>query len=84
MHYHGLWDQDELFDLRDDPEQAKNLIDSKEHQTLVQELNRRLFQELAATDGLQLPLAPDRGLQQNQRRRGAPPAADFLPSMLRD
>jgi N-acetylglucosamine-6-sulfatase len=84
IRYHGLWDQDELFDLRDDPRQTKNLIESEAHRPLLQDLNRRLFQELAASDGLQLPLPPDRGLQQNQRRRGAPPAADFPPSVLRD
>jgi N-acetylglucosamine-6-sulfatase len=84
IHYQGLWDIDELYDLREDRDQANNLIDSKAHRDIVQTLNRRLFAELAATDGLHLPLAPDRGPQQNQRRRGAPPAADFPPSLLRD
>jgi N-acetylglucosamine-6-sulfatase len=84
IHYHGLWDIDELFDLRDDPHQMQNLIDSKAHQPIVEQMNRRLFEELAATDGLQIPLQPDRGKQQNERRRGAPPAADFPRSLLRD
>ncbi len=84
IHYYGLWDLDELYDLRDDRQQLKNLIDSAAHQDVLQQLNRRLFEELAATDGLQIPLSPDRGAQQNQRRRGAPPAADFAPSMFGD
>jgi N-acetylglucosamine-6-sulfatase len=84
VHYYGLWDLDELYDLRDDPQETTNLIDSGPHQPVVQRMNRQLFEALAASGGLSLPLSPDRGAQQNQRRRGGPKAADFPPSFLRD
>jgi N-acetylglucosamine-6-sulfatase len=84
IHYYGIWDTDELYDLRQDPHQMRNLIQSAEGKELVQQLNRRLFETLATTDGMCLPLAPDRGMQQNERRRSGPRAADFPAAMYRE
>jgi len=68
MHYHGLWDIDELYDLQEDPDELHNLIKSPDHQDLVQELNRKVFDWLEATDGMLIPLRPDRGRQSADRR----------------
>ncbi len=61
IHYHGIWDIDELYDLKDDPEEMNNLIDRPEHQKLVKQLNSRMFEWLEKTDGMLIPLRRDSG-----------------------
>ena len=68
IRYHGLWDVDELFDLQEDPAESRNLIASPEHQEIVTEMNRRLFEILEETGGMSIPLAEDRGRQNGLRR----------------
>ena len=68
IRYHGLWDVDELFDLQEDPLESRNLIASPEHQEIVAEMNRRLFEILEETGGMSIPLAEDRGRQNGLRR----------------
>jgi len=80
---HGLWDIDELYDLQSDPLESNNLIFSKEHAPVVRSMNQRLFEILAQTGGMQIPLYPDRGGQSNLRRKTGPKAADFPPELIR-
>jgi N-acetylglucosamine-6-sulfatase len=68
IRYHGLWDVNELFDLQEDPLEARNLIASPEHQEIVESMNQRLFEILEETGGMAIPLTPDRGSSQNLRR----------------
>jgi N-acetylglucosamine-6-sulfatase len=68
MHYHGIWDIDELYDINNDPEETQNLINSPDHQELVRELNQRMFDMLDETGGMLIPLRRDRGKPLNQRR----------------
>jgi N-acetylglucosamine-6-sulfatase len=81
---YGLWDSDELYDLETDPLETKNLIRVAEHEPLLKDMNAQLWRALADSDGLLIPLSPDRGLQQSNLRRasGAKPA-DFPPYLLR-
>jgi len=67
LHYHGIWDTDELYDLKNDPEEMFNLIDDPQHKKLVEELNKRLFDWLQETDGMKIPLRPDMGFRGNMR-----------------
>ncbi|MFM8393729.1 MAG: sulfatase/phosphatase domain-containing protein, partial [Acidobacteriota bacterium] len=83
IHYHGVWDSDELFDLREDPRETKNLIDSPEHRQVVKEMNQKLFGLLGSTGGMYIPLYPDRGGQSNLRHRGRSKSAPFPERMLR-
>src|SRR5690606_24076034 len=83
IHYHGIWDIDELYDLQEDPLEINNLIRSKEHQAIVKEMNKELFNQLSSTGGMYIPLYPDRGGQSNRRNEFGSPAADF-PSYLKD
>jgi N-acetylglucosamine-6-sulfatase len=55
----------------------RNLARRPEHAQTVQQLNRRLFELLDETDGLYIPLYPDRGGVNNKRRQGGSRAADF-------
>ena len=47
------------------------------HQDAATRMNATLFGTLAATNGLYIPLAPDRGPRLALRRRSAARAADF-------
>jgi N-acetylglucosamine-6-sulfatase len=72
MHYHGIWDKDELYDLQADPDEKHNLIDDPKHKVLVKQMNTKLFDWLERTDGMLIPLRRDSGGQMNKRRPVAP------------
>lgn len=84
IHYYGIWDTDELYDIRSDPHELKNLIRDPSHKQVVEKLNHRLFAALQATDGMYIPLQPDRGGQNNLRRADGSRAADFPSYLLRE
>ena len=80
IHYQGIWDTDELYDLASDPAEASNLIDDPGQATTVTDLNRRLFDMLESSAGMFIPLYRDRGGVQNKRRQGGSTGADFPPT----
>jgi len=82
IHYHGVWDTDELFDLEADPRETRNLIASAEHQPVVQRMNKRLFEILEQTGGLNIPLYPDKGRQQNLRKSTRSGHAPFPATLI--
>mgnify|MGYP003674864560 CR=1 FL=1 len=77
IRYHGIWDTDELFNLRDDPRETTNLWHHPDHQERVAELNAKLFAELKATTGMDLPLLPDRGTKFYHRKDTGSRGAEF-------
>lgn len=77
IRYYGIWDSDELYDLEQDPEEMNNLIFSSDHQEIISRMRKQLFAMLEKTDGMEIPLFPDRGGQQNHRNRQGPHAVDF-------
>lgn len=84
IRYHGIWDIDELYDIQADPHEMRNLIHRPEHRQTIQQLNRKLFEALSETEGLYIPLHPDRHLgQQNLRSTEGAPEAKFPPELLR-
>ncbi len=84
IHYHGIWDSDELYDLQNDPLEATNLIRSTEHQAIVKDMNKQLFDKLSETQGLYIPFYPDRGGVNNLRRKDGARAAEFPPELIRE
>ncbi len=76
IRYHGVWDVNELYDLKSDPREQKNLVNDPAYKAEVEEMNKRLFAQLAATAGMSIPLLEDRGRQFHHRRidgrKGAP------------
>ncbi|MGK6350067.1 sulfatase family protein [Parapedobacter sp. DT-150] len=84
IHYHGLWDTDELYDLQEDPLETKNLIRSEAHREIVKTMNSELFAQLEQTEGMYIPLNPDSGGQSNLRNGAGSPAADFPAYLKRD
>lgn len=56
MTYHGIWDVDELYDIRHDPEERENLIDREEHKELVLTFRKRIYDWLEEKNGLCMPV----------------------------
>src|SRR5687768_2199588 len=77
IRYYGIWDTDELYDLQADPLETRNLARDPAHRDVASRMNGELFDTLAATGGLYIPLAPDRGGSQSLRRREGATPADF-------
>jgi len=81
VHYYGIWDTDELYDLQEDPHELRNLINSEDHQKIIAGLKQQLFSELEAKGGMYIPLFPDSGPQMNHRNPDGAHAADFPAEM---
>lgn len=56
IRYHGIWDTNEFYDLRNDPQEMNNLIASPEHQQLIRQLTSDIYTWLEGTDGMRIPL----------------------------
>jgi N-acetylglucosamine-6-sulfatase len=84
IRYYGVWDVDELFDLRADPLEMNNLAYSPEFSATAKQMSDRLFAILEETDGRFIPLYPDRFLLFNKRTPapGAEQAAPFPPALI--
>lgn len=54
--YHGVWDINELYDLRTDPLEQHNLIYVPAFQDTANAMRDRLFDRLEATDGMRVPV----------------------------
>ena len=79
IRYHGIWDSDELYDLQEDPMESRNLIHDSRHAATVKQMNEKLFATLQETDGMTMPLYPDRGGVHRKRHPGRTKAAEFPP-----
>jgi len=67
IHYHGVWETDELYDVQNDPDEMNNLIDQPEHRTLVASLRKRMYDWLERTGGMQIPLRREVGGKSDKR-----------------
>jgi N-acetylglucosamine-6-sulfatase len=56
IYYHGIWDQNELYNLENDPREEHNLIDVPAQQARVDSMRNRLFDRLEAEGAMQIPL----------------------------
>lgn len=83
IQYLGVWDTDELFDLRSDPTESRNLIRDPEHRERVQQMRNALWKALEETDGMRIPLSPKRGDGANLRATDGSAAADFPDHVLK-
>ncbi len=84
IHYFGIWDTDELYDMQEDPLETRNLINEPGQQKLLKQLKDQMFTELERTGGLYIPLYPDRGNSQNLRFEDRGRGADFPEWFYRD
>ncbi|MEH3123043.1 MAG: sulfatase [Sphingomonas phyllosphaerae] len=81
MHFHGIWDIDELYDLAEDPHETNNLIARPGHEELAERMSGKLFALLERTDGMAIPLSADAGVR-NALRDPAGPAQAPFPALL--
>jgi arylsulfatase A-like enzyme len=51
IQYHGVWDTEELYDLKNDPKEMNNLINAREHQQLIAQMRHDLFNRLVNKKG---------------------------------
>ncbi len=89
--YYGLWDTDELFDIQDDPEEQNNLVHDPGFAAVKKRMQDRLYAMMDELGGMDIPMNPPRGNQQNKRLRsngvhgrGGEQAADFPEAMVVD
>ncbi|HYK44757.1 MAG TPA: sulfatase [Parafilimonas sp.] len=54
--YPGIWDINEFYDLKNDPEEKKNLIRATAYQPLISKMRDELYDWLEETGGMQIPL----------------------------
>ena len=76
-------DTNELYDIRTDPLESRNLINDTAHKRLVDQLRQQLFDTLDNTAGAYIPLKPATNGQQNLRRAGGDRAANFPPQLIK-
>lgn len=67
IRYYGVWDLDELFDLKADPDEMNNLAYTPQGSTIAEEMSDRLFGLLTRTSGMAIPLASDQFRLRNGR-----------------
>jgi N-acetylglucosamine-6-sulfatase len=74
---HGIWDLNELYDLQEYPLESRNLINSPKHAAIVKQMSDQLFDILQKTDGMNMPLYPDKGGSSNKRHPTRSKSAEF-------
>ena len=84
--YYGLWDTDELFDIQADPMEQNNLIHDPAFARTKQQMQNRLYAMMEELGGMEIPMNPPRGRQQNKRlrNRAGVKAADFPEAFIVD
>jgi N-acetylglucosamine-6-sulfatase len=66
--HYGLWDRDAFYDLKTDPIERHNLIDTPAYKDQIAKLKKQLFDELEAGGGLQIPVRRPAGARLGQRK----------------
>lgn len=56
IRYHGIWDRNELYDLKEDPAEQYNLIGDPNLQEEAKSMSIALYRWLEETGGMQIPL----------------------------
>ena len=84
--YYGLWDADELYDLKADPDEMKNLLYDPQYQKVARQMEDKLYGMMGEMGGMEIPLNQPRGNSANKRlrSRGGQDAADFPDPLVVD
>jgi N-acetylglucosamine-6-sulfatase len=81
--YYGIWDINELYDLRNDPIESRNLINNDEFKPVADRMREQLYGVLEKTKGMYIPLKTPRWGQQNLRRESKAKPADFPKKLIK-
>jgi len=68
IQYHGVWGDDELYDLKKDPQEMNNLFKSPDHKATVDTMRKQIYSWLEDTDGMLIPLKRNNGWTMDKRR----------------
>lgn len=68
IYYHGVWDRNGFYDLKTDPVERHNLITVPAYGEMIAAMRKRLFDNLEATGGMQIPLRRPSGEQFYDRK----------------
>ena len=83
--YHGIWDLEELYNIKDDPREMNNLIHNPDYLGVVAELRQRLFKQLSNSSGqLVVPYTERFSSGAVFRNRSGSTSAEFPDEVLRD
>jgi len=84
--YYGIWDADELFDLKNDPDEMHNLRYDPGQADRVASMEKKLYGMMEDLGGMQIPLNPPSGGIQHlrYRSRGGQEASDFPDALVTD
>lgn len=82
MDFYGLWDINELYDIKNDPLESKNLIYDPQYRETVDKLRQELYKTMEETGGMYIPLKEHRWGQQNKRREDKAAPAEFSPELI--
>ena len=77
IRYHGIWDTDELYDIKNDPEEKHNLINKPEHKDRIVAMKNEIFKILQETNGRNIPFHEDRGRQFYNRNKKKSKQGEF-------
>ncbi|MDN3670239.1 sulfatase [Echinicola jeungdonensis] len=67
---HGVWDINELYDIKNDPYEMNNLIRDPDFKELSKDLRNQVWNWLEGTGGSQIPLKPIRHPKLDHRFKG--------------
>jgi N-acetylglucosamine-6-sulfatase len=81
IQYHGIWDIDELYDLKTDPKEKRNLINDPAHQGIIKSMRAELFKILKNAGGNTIPFGEKKDHGRNLRHKKGSKQAEF-PSCL--
>lgn len=85
IQYHGVWDTEELYDLKNDPKEMNNLIEDPKHLQRKVEMRRKLFELLANRAGAHvIPYTEKFNSGAVFRNRSRSRAAEFPDKWLRE
>jgi N-acetylglucosamine-6-sulfatase len=75
IQYHGVWDLDELYDLKADPLEEHNLIFEEQHQPRIKKMRADLHKILEEADANRVPFSHKTSMGSSLRsKRGSTPA----------
>ena len=82
--YYGLWDVDELYDLKNDPGEKQNLITDPKYASTAKKMENQLYKMLGEEGGMDIPMNHPAGGSQNKRweEKDGNHAADFPATLV--
>lgn len=83
IQYHGIWDIDELYDIKNDPYEQHNLIFDPKQQQRIRQMRSELHQILEKAHANRVPFSQKRSMGQNLRLESGSKPAEFPPQLMR-